>query len=60
MDLSKNGIIAVVLGNSVFTLNISDMKINKIYDAFDCEEISSLNWDKEGKYLAIGNILGEV
>lgn len=60
IDLSSKGVIAVVLGNSVFTLNIADMKINKIYEAFDCEEISSLNWDKEGKYLAIGNILGEV
>lgn len=60
LEWSERGVVGVVLGNAVFTLDTKDMKINKIYEAFDCEEISSIAWDREGKRLAIGNVLGEV
>lgn len=54
---SHNNKIAIVLANSVFLLQ--DEKIDKIFEAFDCEEISSLSWNPDGTQLAIGNILGE-
>ena len=50
----------MVLGNGVFVLNNKTGEINKIYSAFDCEEISSLDWNNDGNLLAIGNVLGEV
>lgn len=39
---SKKDMIAIVLANSIFILNNKDGKIKKLYQAFECEEISSL------------------
>lgn len=58
MSWSSDNKIAIVLANNVFVLQ--DEKIDKIYEAFDCEEISSLSWNPEGTRIAIGNILGEI
>ena len=34
--------------------------IEKLYEAFDCEEVTSLSWDETGDTLAMGNVLGEI
>ena len=31
-----------------------------LYEAFDCEAMSSVQWNSEGNLLAIGNELGEI
>lgn len=60
LSWSKDDLIALVLANSVFIMNNKTGSIDKLYEAFDCEEITSLSWDDTGKLLAMGNILGEV
>lgn len=60
LSWSNKELIAIVLANSIFLLNNLTGDIEKLYEAFDCEEITSLSWDKSGEKLAIGNILGEI
>lgn len=48
LSWSKNDLIAIVLANSIFVFNNSNGNIEKIYKAFDCEEITSLCWNNEG------------
>ena len=57
---SSQNKIAVVLANTVFILDNDSGNFSQLYEAYDCEEISSLAWNPEGTMLAIGNILGEV
>lgn len=41
-------------------MNKETNSVNKIYEAFDCEEITSLDWNDDGTHLVLGNTLGEI
>ena len=41
-------------------MNKESNSVSKIYEAYDCEEITSLDWNNEGTHLVLGNALGEV
>lgn len=60
LDWSSKGQLAICLNNSIYLLNESGGEINKLYEAFDCEAISSLRWNEEGDKLCVGNILGQL
>lgn len=60
LSWSINNNIAILLANCVFLLDNNSGSINKLYEAFDCEEITSLHFNKTGDKLVIGNILGEI
>ena len=60
LDWSSNNMIAVSLGSTVYVYNVETGEMNKIYEAFDCEATTSLRWDRSGKRLAIGSLLGQV
>ena len=47
-SVSKTDNIAMVLANCVFVLNQSTGANEKLYQAFDCEEITSVKWDPTG------------
>lgn len=48
MSWSSNDLIALVLANCLFVLNNKTGSIEKLYEAYDCEEITSLSWNLEG------------
>lgn len=50
----------MILANKLFVYNNISGDIEKIYEAYDCEEMCSLSWNETGDKLAIGNILGEI
>lgn len=60
MSWSSLNNVAVVINNSVFILNRESGSIKKLYEAYDCESISSLCFNPEGNKLAVGNCLGEM
>ena len=60
MDLSSTNNIAIGLANSLFIFNHKKMDFSCLYEAYDCEEISSLSWNPSGTQLCVGNILGEI
>lgn len=55
----KNHNLAIALNNTIYILNTKKQKITKLYEAYECEEITSLTWNPEGTKLAVGNILGQ-
>ena len=57
MDFNKNQI-SIVLGNNLYLHNGHNIEL--IYEAYDCEEISSVSFNKEGTKICFGNILGEI
>lgn len=59
-DWSPSNVLGVSLGNSVYLLNTDSSKVSKLYEAFECETISSIQWNETGDHLAIGNVLGQI
>lgn len=59
-SVSNRDSLAISLNNTLYVLNPSNDTPVRLYEAFNCEAISSLSWDEEGKNLAVGNILGQV
>ena len=59
-DWSSNNILGICLANSIYMMNGESDKVTKLYEAFDCESITSLRWNESGDQLAVGNILGQV
>lgn len=56
LDWSSNGHLAVALGGTVYILNTSSGGISQLFDdPSESAYVSSLTWNKNGKYLAIGS-----
>lgn len=60
LSWSSTNLLAVSLANSIYILNEVTNETKKLYEAYNCEEISSLSWNLEGDKLAVGNVLGEI
>ena len=56
----KNNNLAIVLNNTIYILNTKKEKITKLYEAYECEEITSLSFNNDGTKLSVGNILGQI
>lgn len=48
LSWSSKNFIAVVLANQVFVMNKEANTVDKIYEAYDCEEVTSLDWNSDG------------
>lgn len=59
-DWSSKNMLSVCLANTVYMLNADSGVISKLYEAFECESVTSLRWNKTGDQLAVGNVLGQV
>ena len=57
---SSSNLFSVCLDNNVYLLHAETGDITKLYEAFDCELVTSLQWNETGDQLAMGNILGQV
>ena len=61
LDWSKRGQLAVALAGSVYLLNTQGGGINQLCNMeTDSIYVSSLQWNKSGKYLAVGTSDAEV
>jgi cell division cycle 20-like protein 1 (cofactor of APC complex) len=60
LSWSNQDLLAISLANSIYILNNKTQETQKMYEAYNCEEISSLAFNPEGDKLAVGNVLGEV
>lgn len=52
--------IAICLENKIYAHDYPSGLTNEIYEAFDCESITSLGHSPDGTRLAFGNLLGKV
>lgn len=57
---SSSNLLGVNLDNNIYTLDADSGEVTKIYEAFDCEAVTSLQWNEAGDQLAMGNILGQI
>lgn len=60
LSWSVTDLLAVSLSNSIYILNNKTNETRKLYEAYNCEEISSVEWNRDGDKLAVGNVLGEI
>lgn len=60
LDWSSKNDIAICLENKVYTHDYMTGATTELYEAFECETISSLGFNPEGDRLAFGNVLGQV
>lgn len=60
VDWGSSDRLVVCLANRIYILDTVMQKMEKLYEAFECEAISSVKWNQEGNKLAVGNILGQV
>lgn len=60
LDWSNENKLAVCLANRIYILNNITQKMEKLYEAFDCEAICSVKWSPDGNKLAVGNLLGQM
>ena len=60
VDWSKNNMLAVALGASVYLWNASSGSITQLTELEGNDYVSSLSWIMEGDTLAIGTSLGSV
>ena len=60
LDWSVKNQIAISLDNKVYLYDYQSEKIREIYEAFDCESVTSLAHNPEGTQLAFGNLLGQI
>lgn len=60
LDWSSKNQLAVCLNNSIYILDTLNGGISKLYEAYECETITSLKWNPDGSRLAVGNLLGQV
>lgn len=59
LDWSKNNVVAVGLGKSVYLWNADDGTVHTLNHEFD-DKVASVNWAADGTYLAVGTSNGEV
>ena len=59
-DVSRTNMLGVTLANSIYLLNEGSDQVSKLYQAFDCEAITSLCFNENGDQLAVGNVLGQI
>lgn len=59
-DWSCSNILSICLGNSIYMLQTDTGTVNKLYEAYDCETITSVQWNNTGDQLAVGNVLGQI
>ena len=57
---SASNLFSVNLDNNIYLLHGETGAITKLYEAFDCETVTCLQWNDNGDQLAMGNILGQV
>ena len=56
LDWSSNDHLAVALGGTVYILDTSNGGISQLFDEpSESAYVSSLTWNKNGKYLAVGS-----
>lgn len=60
LDWSVKNQIAICLDNKVYIHNYESGATDELYEAFECEAVSSLGFSPDGEKLAFGNLLGEV
>lgn len=60
IDWSSSNKVAIVLNNTIYSVDVESGERQKIYTAFECEASTALKWDRSGQKLAVGNALGQV
>lgn len=60
LDWSAHDQIAICLENKVYTHDYVSGATTELFEAFECEAITSLAFSPSGANLAIGNVLGQV
>lgn len=60
LDWSSKNQLAVSLANRIYILDVVSQKMEKLYEAFECEALCSVKWNQEGTQLAVGNLLGQL
>lgn len=59
-DWSASNLLGVNLDNNIYVLHAETGAVTKLYEAYDCEAVTSLQWNEKGDQMAMGNILGQV
>ena len=59
-DWSNTNVLAVSLDNNIYLLNAETGQHTKLYEAYECETVTSLKWSPDGDKIAMGNLLGQV
>ncbi|KAK1270575.1 Protein FIZZY-RELATED 3 [Acorus gramineus] len=60
VDWSSQNVLAVGLGTCVYLWTASTSKVTKLCDLGPSDSICSVQWTREGSYLAIGTSLGDI
>lgn len=60
LDWSRQNKLSICLADRLYILDITNDKMEKLYEAYECESISAVKWNPEGTKLAVGNVLGQV
>ncbi|KAL0916219.1 hypothetical protein M5K25_013712 [Dendrobium thyrsiflorum] len=60
VDWSSQNVLAVGLGTCVYLWNASTSKVTKLCDLGNRDGVCSVQWTREGSYLAIGTSLGDI
>lgn len=60
VDWSSQNVLAVGLGTCVYLWTATNSKVTKLCDLGPRDIVCSVQWTKEGSYLAVGTSLGEV
>lgn len=59
-DWSAGNMLGVNLDNNIYLLNAETGQHTKLYEAFECETVTSLKFNPAGDQIAMGNLLGQV
>ncbi|ERN07934.1 hypothetical protein AMTRI_Chr08g162110 [Amborella trichopoda] len=60
VDWSSQNVLAVGLGTCVYLWSASTSKVTKLCDLGPSDSVCAVQWTREGSYLAIGTISGDV
>ncbi|KAG6485131.1 hypothetical protein ZIOFF_053660 [Zingiber officinale] len=60
VDWSSQNVLSVGLGTCVYLWSATTSKVTKLCDLGNRDGVCSIQWSKEGSYLAIGTSLGDV
>ncbi|WOK93771.1 protein FIZZY-RELATED 3 [Canna indica] len=60
VDWSSQNVLAVGLGTCVYLWSATTSKVTKLCDMGNRDGVCSIQWSREGSYLAIGTSLGDV
>lgn len=60
LDWSNESRLAVSLANRIYILDTNTQKMEKLYEAFECEALCSVKWNPQGTQVAVGNLLGQL